>query len=308
MLLISGSSGTANMGLFQSLFGKRVPKTNIKQRFDLLEQVGKGTMSDFWRARDRKSGRQIGLKLLDLEQTKKFEARFPGMNKPSEGEIAVQLEHPHIVRTLEHGLSTDGRPFLVMEYIDGKVLGELIPKQPDRVKTHRLRWMLELGEATAYLHAKNFIHRDLCPRNVIITENGRVKLIDFGLVVPNTEPFRRPGNRTGTANYMAPELIRRRPTDQRIDVFSYAVTCYEICSGQLPNDRKKTREAGLLQDTNTPPTDLLEVAPDIDPAIAQIIMKGLETDPNQRWQSINAMLAELRAAIGERDDISESTI
>ena len=95
---------------------------------------------------------------------------------------------------------------------------------------NRLRFIIELGEAVAYFHKENWIHRDICPRNVLLDQDKRTKLIDFGLVVPNTPEFRQPGNRTGTVTYMAPELIKRQKTSQQIDVFSFAVTCYEMTS------------------------------------------------------------------------------
>ena len=284
------------MGILDALFGKRVPKTDIKQRFELVGRVGHGTMSEFWRAHDRTSGRTLGVKILDREQTKKFEARFPGLNKPTEGEIALTLQHPHVVKTIEHGITTDGRQFLVMEFIEGALLAELIKNRDDQLRENRLRYMIELGEAISHIHEKNYIYRDLCPRNVMISDESGVKLIDFGLVVPNTAEFRRPGNRTGTANYMAPELMRRRPTDQRIDLFSYGVTCFEICSGRLPWDRAKAREA-VLQHAG-PPMDLREAAPDIEPDVAKVIMRGVEVDRDRRWQSAREMTAALRQATG----------
>ncbi|MDQ3330654.1 MAG: serine/threonine protein kinase [Planctomycetota bacterium] len=250
-------------------------------------------MSKVWRARDRESGRMVALKVLDGEQTRRFEARFPGLKKPTEGEVAVGLRHPNIAETYEHGLTKDGLQFLVMEFVEGYALSYYIETQNDVFKRHRLRLMIELGEAVAYVHGKNFIHRDVCPKNVIVTEDLHVKLIDFGLVVPNTPEFRRPGNRTGTANYMAPELIRRQPTDQRIDVFSYAVTCFEMCTGRLPWDSAKTLEA-IVQHLNNPPADIRTYTPELDEEIAAVITRGLEVDRSRRWQSAREMANAFR--------------
>ncbi|MGC1276459.1 MAG: serine/threonine-protein kinase [Planctomycetaceae bacterium] len=282
------------MGFFQTLFKKKIPKTDVKQRFELIGRVGQGSMSKVWRARDRMTGRPVALKVLDREQTRKFEARFQGGTKPKEGEVAVQLDHPGIVKTFEHGITTDDLQYLVMEFVEGYGLSFYVDAQNATMKEHRLRLMIELGEAIAYLHEKNFIHRDICPRNVIVSEDHHVKLIDFGLVVPNTPEFRRPGNRTGTANYMAPELIRRQPTDQRIDVFSYAVTCYEMCTKRLPWESAKSLEA-IMQHLNSPPVDIREIAPDLDEGIAQTIMKGIEVDRQLRWQSAREMANAFRA-------------
>ncbi|HEX6987771.1 MAG TPA: serine/threonine-protein kinase, partial [Planctomycetaceae bacterium] len=282
------------MGLFDTLFKKKVPKTDIKKRFELIGRVGQGSMSKVWRAKDRMTGRVVALKVLDREQTKKFEARFQGVKKPKEGEIAVQLDHPGIVKTYEHGVTTDDLQYLAMEFVEGYPLSFYVDTQNAVMKANRLRFMIELGDAVAYLHEKNFIHRDICPRNVIVTEDLHVKLIDFGLVVPNTPEFRKPGNRTGTANYMAPELIRRQPTDQRIDVFSYGVTCYEMCTKHLPWESAKSLEA-IMQHLNSPPADIRQYAPGLDEGIASTIMRGIAVDRTERWQSAREMTNAFRA-------------
>lgn len=273
----------------------RVPKTDITKRFDLIGRVGQGSMSKVWRARDTLSGKMVALKVLDKEKTEKLEARFTGRNKPSEGEIAMQLRHPNVVKTLEHGMTTAKEPFLVMEFVEGVSLSYLVDVQNDRMKKFRLNYMIQLGEALEYFHQKNWIHRDLCPRNVMITEDNVVKLIDFGLVVPNTTAFQAPGNRTGTANYMAPELIKRQRTDQRIDVFSYSVTCYEMYAKRFPWEGGETLEMAR-QHINNPPVDIREVVKNIDDQVATTIMKGLATNPNDRWSRISDMLQEFRTA------------
>ncbi|MCY2966042.1 MAG: protein kinase, partial [Planctomycetota bacterium] len=192
------------MGFLQNLFGgkSKVPKTDLTKRFELISRIGQGSMSRFFKARDTKTGRIVGLKILDKEKTKKFEARFPPeLKKPVEGEVAVTLDHPNIVRTLEWGESLEGEPFLVMEFLEGVALSYLIDVQNAVMQRNRLSFIIQLGEGLSYLHKQNWIHRDLCPRNVVVTEPELVvKLIDFGLVVPNTPPFQAPGNRTGTAN------------------------------------------------------------------------------------------------------------
>lgn len=283
------------MGLFDTLFKKGAPRTDLKKRFDLIGKVGRGTMSEVWKARDLKSGRVVAVKILDREQTEKLEARFKGLKKPTEGEVAVGLDHPNVVKTLEHGRTTDGRQFLVMEFVEGYLLTYYVDAQDAVMKANRLRFMADLGSAIDYLHGKGFIHRDLCPKNVVVTDDLQIKLIDFGLVVPDTPEFRRPGNRTGTANYMAPELIRRQPTDRRIDVFSYAVTCFEMCTRKLPWEKATSLEA-IMQHLNSPPADIRPLAPGLDEEVAATIMRGLEVDPGRRWQSAGEMTDALRAA------------
>ena len=279
------------MDFLKKLFqrGPKIVKTDIHKRFDLIGRVGQGSMSKVWRARDTKSGRIVALKVLDKAKTMKFEARFPPqLKKPSEGEVAVSLKHPHVVQTYEFGWTLEGEMFLVMEFVEGVGLSYLVDVQNEQMKTHCLTYMIQLGEAIRYFHERNYIHRDLCPRNIMVSTENQVKLIDFGLAVPNTPPFQAPGNRTGTANYMAPELIKRQRTDQRIDIFSYSVTCYEMLSRTYPWDAGETLEA-VMKHINAPPLKLSDKVPQIDPEIEQIVMKGLEKNPHDRWQKIEEM-------------------
>src|SRR5207237_1070642 len=150
---------------------------------------------------------------LDKVKTDKFEERFKGANKPSEGEISLLMRHPNIVQTFEHGLTTDGQAYLVMELIEGMGLNFLVDTRNDRLNGKRLEYLVQLAEAIDYVHGQGYLHRNICPRNVMVTADGTVKLIDFGLSIPNIPLFCKPGNRTGTPNYLAPELIRRVTTD-----------------------------------------------------------------------------------------------
>jgi serine/threonine protein kinase len=122
------------------------------------------------------------------------------------------------------------------------------------------------------------------------------RLIDFGLVVPNTAAFQEPGNRTGTANYMAPELIKRQRTDQRIDVFSFAVTCYEMYARALPWPSITGASLEMvLKRINQKPQEILELV-QLDAQVGTAIMKGLASEPRERWQTMTEMLEELRSA------------
>lgn len=297
------------MSFFKKLFAKKpkIEKTDIPRRFDLIGRVGQGSMSKVWRARDSKTGRVVALKVLDREKTQRLESRFVGLEKPTEGEVAVQLKHPNIVQTYEHGITKNKEQFLVMEFVEGVGLSYLVDVQNEVMQEHRLRLMIELGRALEYFHKHNWIHRDLCPRNVIVSREHQIKLIDFGLVVPNTPDFRKPGNRTGTAQYMAPELIKRQTTDQRIDIFSYAMTCYEMHTRRLPWKYKGDTLEAVVQTINTPPDDIREFAPKIDEAVADAIMKGVEPAADRRWGKISEMLAELESARSRLEGDGESS-
>ncbi len=286
-----------DMKFLTVLFRKKpkVQKIDLTRRFDLIARVGQGSMSKVWRARDTMTGKIVALKVLDPEKTQRFESRFIGLNKPTEGEVSVPLRHQHIVHSFEHGISRDNEQYLVMEFIEGVGLSYLIDMQNQLMQDNRLRFVIQVGQALDYFHKKNWIHRDLCPRNVLVDQQHQIKLIDFGLAVPNTPDFQKPGNRTGTPSYMAPELIKRQKTDQRIDVFSYASTCFEMYTSRLPWEAAESIEL-VMQHINTPPGDIREHAPDIDEQIAEIIMQGLELRPQDRWPSVSHMLSQLRKA------------
>ncbi len=286
------------MEFFKRLFDRtpKVVKTDITKRFELIGRVGQGSMSKVWRARDTKSGRMVALKVLDKVKTQKFEARFdPKLKKPTEGDISLTLKHPNVVQTWEFGWTTQGEQFLVMEFVEGVGMTYLVDVQNEQMQRNRLWYMIQLGEAIRYVHEQKWIHRDLCPRNIMVSDENVVKLIDFGLMVPNTAPFQAPGNRTGTANYMAPELIKRQRTDQRIDIFSYSITCFEMFTRRYPWEAGETLEM-VMHHINSPPEDLEKLVPGVDKQVAKAIMKGLAQQPSDRWQKIEDMIDEFRQA------------
>lgn len=193
----------------QGMFGggRRI---NVEMRFERLRSAVSGTMSNFFVARDREhDNRIVGVKLCDIEKVEFFEGRFKGMNKPSEGEIAIAMKHPNVVITYEHGLTNKGQPYLVMEFVDGPGLQTLVNnREAEKLGNHRLEMIRQMADALAYVHRMGYIHRDVCPRNFIANEElSLVKLIDFGLTLPATKDFMQPGNRTGTPLYMCLKLF-----------------------------------------------------------------------------------------------------
>jgi serine/threonine protein kinase len=249
-------------------------------------------MSKVWRARDKSLGRMVCLKLLDREKTAKFEARFVGLNKPREGAICTTLRHKNIVQTMEYGITTEGEPYLVMELIDGMGLNFLVETKSPQLEGNRISILSQMSDALEYLHRQGYLHRDICPRNVMVTRDGIVKLIDFGLTIPDRPEFCKPGNRTGTPNYLAPEVIRRTTTDHRVDLFALGVTAYEVYTGALPWEKAESLQT-LLSHMNSPGKDPREVNPKLDKLTAQFLLKSIERDPQQRFQTA----ADFREAI-----------
>ena len=140
------------------------------------------------------------------------------------------------------------------------------------------------------VHAAGYIHRDICPRNFVCSKDASsLKLIDFGLTLPAQKEFMLPGNRTGTPNYMAPEVVRRKPTDQRLDIFAYGVSMYELFAFELPWQRGDTGQAAMSHGQSAPPP-LSKYYPKINPTLEAAIHKCMESEPENRFPSISQFL------------------
>ncbi len=284
----SGSSG-------KSSGGKSSGRLDVSARFDFQREAISGTMSKFRMAYDIETSKTVGLKILDDEKTTLFEQRFKGLKKPGEGEIAVQLKHPNIVETYEYGLTRAGQRYILMEYLDGPGLQILLQNREPILKGNELNLIRQMAEAVDAVHKAGFIHRDICPRNFICTPDATsLKLIDFGLTLPDKPEFKQPGNRTGTPLYMAPEIVRRRHTDRRVDVFALGVTCYRLCTFEMPwQSSDTTGKAALVHDTEKP-TDIREYRPKMDKTLADAIMQCLKPKPDDRPESAERFLWLIR--------------
>lgn len=285
------------MGFFDKLFGsKEPPKLDVSARFRLERQSTAGTMSTFRAANEVGSNKVFGIKFLDQEKTEYFKNRFKGLLKPSEGEIALQIKHERIVDTVEFGETTTGQEYILMEYIDGPGLDALLRKKdPSLFGNNRLALIRQMAHAIQAVHEAGFIHRDVCPRNFICSQDTSwLKLIDFGLTVPDQAEFRMPGNRTGTPQYMAPEIVRRRSTDQRVDVFAFGVTVYRFLTFEHPwGSTDTTGKTALAHDT-VAVTDIRTHRPNLDPKLADAVHRCLEVNPDKRPDSLKKFLSLIR--------------
>jgi serine/threonine protein kinase len=291
------------VGFLSFLFGgtkaktpKGAKKADLARRWDLRGRTGQGSMSKVFQAFDKDLGRTVCLKLLDKEKTKRFEARFVGLNKPPEGEVCMALSHPNCVRTYEWGYTTgQNEPYLVMEWIDGLGLNYLIETKNAQLNGNRVNYLTQLCDAVQYMHDQKWLHRDLCPRNIMVNKEGQLKLIDFGLTIPYTPAFCAPGNRTGTPDYLAPELVKRQRTDHRVDVYALGVTAYEVFTGGLPWERTPSSEENFRRRMNTAPRDPKALNPALGSDVVAMLNKAIAKDAADRfagaWQFKEALLA-----------------
>jgi serine/threonine-protein kinase len=265
-------------------------KVDIAKRYEILRAAVSGTMSNFHMARDRETNEIVGLKILDKRKTDELEARFKGLDKPTEGEIAVKFDHPRIVKTYSHGITTNNEQFLVMEFLDGPGLNSLVIGRSPILAGNRLTLARQAAEALETVHNAGYIHRDICPRNFVCSKDGTsLKLIDFGLTVPGEKEYLLPGNRTGTPNYMAPEVVRRKATDLRLDVFAYGVSMYELFAFELPWQRGSDGRAAMGHGLSEP-APLSKFYPTIHPTLEAAIHKCIESEPEKRFANISQFL------------------
>lgn len=290
--------------MFGNLFGSKkttggvassVPKSrrvNIEKRFSIIAETGSGSMSRVYKAFDNQTSRTVCLKVQDLDKSKAAAARASSVGRVSEGDIGMQISHPNVVHTFEHGETTTGAHYLLMEYIDGVSLQFLRQSRITSLE-EKLEVLAQAADGLAAVHAAGFIHHDIGPKNLLVDREDHVKLIDFGLAVPNTAAFHRPGNRTGTLQYMAPEVIRREPTSEKLDIFSFGVMMFEFFSGKIPYDAVEPM-AQMRQRINSEPMDIERVAPQLPDTLKAIIRKMLTKSPKDRWPSMGLLANTLR--------------
>ena len=259
-------------------------------------------MGEVYRARDSRLGRDVALKVLTADKAadRESHARFE-----NEARTVAALNHPHIV-TLHSVEDEEGIRFLTMELVDGERLDQQVDPQglpPERV----IALGLAIAEALAAAHEKDIVHRDLKPANVMLTRDGRVKVLDFGLArLARREPevdssaaatrlasITSAGQVMGTLPYMAPEQVQGEPADARTDLFALGVILYELASGQRPF-RGATAGAisgAILHET---PAPLARVRADLPADLARVIERCLEKDPGGRFQTARDLISELR--------------
>ncbi len=273
-------------------------RLNVSKRFELLDKGISGGTSTFYKAKEKGTGNIVGLKVLDAKKSAEIEARYKGLEKPTEGEVAVQIKHPNVAETYEHGMTTDGSPYLVMEYLEGANLDRLLNTHDKHLSGRRSIFLKQAAEGLAAVHDAGFIHRDVCPQNFVLTADGdHLKLIDFGSAVPAKRAFTQPGQRAGRRNYMAPELIARRQTDKRVDVFAFGVTAYRVCSLAYPWSEANVATMLLNNQAATP---IREVCPNMNPKLADAIHACLEPGLDSRCETMEDFLEMLDKAVAKQ--------
>ena len=273
----------------------RMKRANINRRFTLVSLTGQGSMSRVHKAVDNETGKTVCLKVQLIEKQEAANARSAADLRPPEGVIASKIIHPHVVRTYDFGLTNKGEHFIVMEFIEGVGL-QFIREAHSADLAEKLELLAQAAEGLAAVHTAGFLHHDIGPKNFLVNRDQQVKLIDFGLAIPNTAAFRRPGNRTGTLLYMAPELIRRETIDERIDIFSFGSVAFEFLTDRLPYDANIANSmAALLQRINVNPLRPRHGQPTLPAPLCDLLRKLTAHRKEDRWPKM-ATVADASAA------------
>ena len=281
-----------SLGLFGS--GSNHEGYTAPDNYKILRKVAQGGMSIVFEGRRKADDAPVAIKIIKPEFTQIAEQLEKLFEKGSEGEIALSLRHPNVVRTFEYGHK--GREyFIIMEFINGPNLKQLIDQRHARWSENRLHIALQTGRGLAYIHRNNLIHRDFCPKNVLLTEEGIPKIIDFGLAIPEQLRQKWRFDRSGTAAYMAPEQVRGQKVDIRTDVYALGVTLYEILTGNRPFPDDTDRYRKMAVHLNIQPTSPRQYNKSIPVALEHILMRSMAKDPEDRYQNVDAMLKEIQA-------------
>jgi dipeptidyl aminopeptidase/acylaminoacyl peptidase len=269
--------------------------------YEILSPLGAGGMGEVYRAQDTRLGREVAIKVLpssfatDTDRLRRFE---------QEARAASALNHPNIV-TLHDVGQHDGAPYVVTELLEGETL-RLRLSSGTLSARKATEYAIQIAQGLAAAHEKSIVHRDLKPENLFVTDDGRVKILDFGLAklvqpeptgqaqtsIPTASQGTEPGVVMGTAGYMAPEQVKGLPADPRSDIFSFGATLYEMLSGRRAfrgDSTVETMSAILKED----PPDLSETNGNITPGLSRLVRHCLEKSPAQRFQSARDLAYDL---------------
>jgi len=264
--------------------------STLAGRYTIIEELGRGGMGVVYKAGDTKLRRTVALKFLPPELTHIPEVHERFMH---EAQAAAALDHPNICTVYEFD-ETDETSFISMAYIEGQSLKKKITSGPLELD-EALKIATQVAEGLQEAHKKGVVHRDIKSANIMVTEKGQAKIMDFGLArVTGGTLVTQEGMTMGTITYMSPEQARGEKVDHRTDIWSLGVVLYEMITGQLPfrGEHEQAIVYSILKEKPEPITDLKS---DIPVSIEQVVSKALEKNPDKRYQKIDDLLDDLKS-------------
>jgi len=271
----------------------------LSGRYQLLEKIGTGGMAVVYRAKCLLLNRTVAVKILrdDLDSNDEFLKRFN-----IEAQSAASLTNPHIVSIYDVGKDGDTN-FIVMEYVEGRTLKAYIKDHSPVEWKLAVKVAMKIADALSEAHKKHIIHRDIKPQNIIITEDGNVKVTDFGIArVSSGATISVDGDVLGSVHYLSPEQARGGYVDERSDIYSLGVVMYEMLTGKVPFDGD-TPVAVAIKQIEQPPVPLCELNEDIPENVSSIVLKAMSKELSCRYSTISEMYDDLSNVLSDPNSV-----
>jgi eukaryotic-like serine/threonine-protein kinase len=271
--------------------------TMLGKDYRVIQPIGFGGMAVVYLVEHQTLLKRFAAKVLSVELTKNFEARA---RFTQEAHAASQLDHENIVNISDFGVTSDQRPFFVMELLRGQTLDQRVAEGAMSLE-EIVAVSVPVARALAFAHAEGIVHRDVKPENIFLVQRSQgrwgIKVVDFGIAkTPLSDRLTKMGQTLGSPHFMSPEACRGEDVDHRADIYSYGVLLYMMACGKLPFDDPSLLKVLQLHVTQplTPPGD---VNPALPPALCNVIERALAKDPDDRYLSMDALLLDFEAAI-----------
>jgi eukaryotic-like serine/threonine-protein kinase len=276
--------------------------TVIDGRYRVLNRLGSGGMADVYCAEDTQLGRKVAVKLLyrRFAEDEEFVERFR-----REASSAAGLQHPNIVGVFDRG-EWDGTYYIAMEYLKGHTLKQLVREHGAMPPDLAVDITIQVLRAAKFAHKRGIVHRDIKPHNVILDEEGRAKVTDFGIARAGASDMTETGSIMGTAQYLSPEQAQGQPVSPRSDLYSIGVMLYELLAGKVPFDAESPVTIALkhVSEDPVPPSQL---NPAVSPALDAVVLRALEKEPANRFADADEFAAALLDA-RERPTVVEKRV
>ena len=279
------------------------PGTMLQDRYEILEKIGSGGMSEVYTAKCHKLNRLVAIKVLKSEFTS--DATFVSKFK-MEAQAAAGLSHPNIVNIYDVVDEGDIH-FIVMELVEGITLKSYITKKGHLDVKEAIGIAIQVASGIEAAHEQHIIHRDIKPQNMLISMDGKVKVADFGIARAVSSQTMNAATVVGSVHYISPEQARGGYSDERSDLYSLGITMFEMVTGHVPFEGDNTVTVALAH-LEDPMPDPRTLNPDVSPSLARIILKCTEKRPERRYPNAAAVISDLRRALLNDDDPSVGMI